>query len=346
VAPANMPSSSAAAPAAAALALALLLAAADASYGSDQNCADGKNTPYGTVAPAKKTCYATGERAQGAPGYEAVPYLPCCNSTDTQEPKYGDWGKFCSPAATSPPGGGADCYKRGERAVEGDGQPVSPSKPCCEVTDLKLKKPGDVGLFCTDPNNIPGKFTGGKCYGTNKRAEGAPGHPDIEKKPCCRATDVLQGREGPVNWGKFCTEVIATDNCYNQGELAEAAPGDVPVPVKPCCHANDYITEAVDLGPGKYCYPKTTLGEPCGGDDECDDTEGIFPGQFYPGLCVDSFGDKNFTCVREVVCRPHCSSNIFNEGERCDGADSCKDGLKCVDSTPNRPESISKCVKA
>jgi hypothetical protein len=335
-----MPSSAAAA--AAALALALLLVGAAANCPSCENGADGKNTTYGTVAPAKKTCYQTGERAQGVPGYEAVTYLPCCSSTDTQEPKDGDWGKFCTPSATS--GGGSDCYKRGE-LVEYS-QPGMPFKPCCEVADYVMRRPGAVGLFCTDPNNIPGKFTGGKCYGTNKRAESAPGLPDIEKKPCCRATDVLQEREGAVNWGKFCTEVVATENCYNnQGELAEAAPGDAPVPVKPCCHSNDVITEVVELGPGKYCSPKTNLGEPCGSDDECDDTEGNHPGSFYPGLCVDSFGDKNFTCVREIVCRPHCSPNMFNEGERCDGADSCKDGLKCVDSAPNRAELIYKCVK-
>jgi hypothetical protein len=335
-----MPSSAAAA--AAALALALLLADAAANYPSYENSTDGKNVTYGTVAPAKKTCYETGERAQGAPGYEAVPYLPCCSSTDTQEPKDGDWGKFCTLAATS--GGGSDCYKRGELVAAS--QPDFTFKPCCEVGDVEVRRPGAVGLFCTDPDNMPGKFTGGKCYGTNKRAESAPGHPDIERKPCCRATDVLQEREGAVNWGKFCTEIVATANCYDQYELAEAAPGDAPVPVKPCCHSNDYITEAVDLGPGKYCYPKTTLGEPCGGDDECDNTVGYYPGQFYPGLCVDSFGDKNFTCVREVVCRPHCSPKIFNEGERCAGEDSCKDGLKCVDSAPSRAELIYKCVKA
>jgi hypothetical protein len=53
-----------------------------------------------------QTCYANGQRAQGAPGFPAVKYLPCCDAAAKQLPKAGDWGLFCTAAGGGGGGGG------------------------------------------------------------------------------------------------------------------------------------------------------------------------------------------------------------------------------------------------
>lgn len=41
-------------------------------------------------------CYGPGQRNQGAPGFPAVEYKPCCDGRAAVE-KANDWGKFCPP---------------------------------------------------------------------------------------------------------------------------------------------------------------------------------------------------------------------------------------------------------
>lgn len=38
-------------------------------------------------------CYEPGVKEQGAVGYPAITYLPCCDGQEI--PKDGEWGKFC-----------------------------------------------------------------------------------------------------------------------------------------------------------------------------------------------------------------------------------------------------------
>lgn len=50
--------------------------------------------PLKTNGPKSATCYAPGQRNQGAVGYPAVNYKPCCDGSSAVE-KANDWGKFC-----------------------------------------------------------------------------------------------------------------------------------------------------------------------------------------------------------------------------------------------------------
>lgn len=60
----------------------------------------GKPNPCVGAACGKPTpCYATGERAQGAPGFRPIVFKPCCVKSDVQVEKDGEWGKWCMPVS-------------------------------------------------------------------------------------------------------------------------------------------------------------------------------------------------------------------------------------------------------
>jgi hypothetical protein len=115
----------------AAAACALLLAASPVSAGEYSYA----HQPEPAPAP-EKTCYKTGERVKGAPGYPYVPYLAgCCSPADA--PQAGDgWGEFCSPSRggsyTAPapapapapvyaPASGGNCHSAGQRCAGAPG---------------------------------------------------------------------------------------------------------------------------------------------------------------------------------------------------------------------------------
>lgn len=69
-------------------------------YGWGMYCMpNGYHVDSKTVSKDNKTCYDDGERCIGAPGYNAVPYKPCCSgatpaSKIKSDGKY-DWGLYC-----------------------------------------------------------------------------------------------------------------------------------------------------------------------------------------------------------------------------------------------------------
>jgi hypothetical protein len=73
-------------------------------------------TPPSGGGGGSSKCYASGERAIGAPGKPAVEYKPCCGG-GAPVAKTGDWGLFCpggGVVTTSPPSG---CRRRRRRLL-------------------------------------------------------------------------------------------------------------------------------------------------------------------------------------------------------------------------------------
>lgn len=91
-----------------------------------------------------KTCYANGERAQGAAGEPEVVWLPCCSPSATQieDPEMG-YGKFCKEKT---------CYTTGERAQGAAGYPLVAWMRCCSETAEQVEDASlGWGKFCLEP---------------------------------------------------------------------------------------------------------------------------------------------------------------------------------------------------
>lgn len=64
------------------------------------------------------SCYAAGERSEGAAGFPAMEYKPCCDGQSAVG-RDGDWGKFC-PGGDAGGGGGGTCASLDTCGSDGD----------------------------------------------------------------------------------------------------------------------------------------------------------------------------------------------------------------------------------
>lgn len=153
------------------------------------------------------------------------------------------------------------CSAAGARCAGAAGFPAVPWVGCCSG-DCDVVKPGHWGKFCADAAGSPAPAPA-DCYETGERAQGAPGHPPVEWKPCCAPGDVQAAKAG--DWGSFCTAGGAEAQedcvgaacgkprpCYATGERAQGAPGYPPYLVKPCCVQTDVQVEKAGTW-GKFC---------------------------------------------------------------------------------------------
>lgn len=120
--------------------------------------------PAQVVFSAKSECWETGERAQGAPGYPAVEWKPCCDGRARQVEKDGAWGKFCLVDYAN-----IGCWGTGERAQGAPGFPYVEWKPCCDGRAKQVEKDSEWGKFCavevaSVDGNQTGKLSGNRTY--------------------------------------------------------------------------------------------------------------------------------------------------------------------------------------
>jgi hypothetical protein len=129
----------------------------------------------GYPAPPSSSCYKSGERAIGAPGYAYVDYKPCC-SGEQPTPSHSDWGLFCGgsspkpdtappvhkpapppapapkeyehePAPAPPPAPKGDEYEKCRPRGSTCGWSYGPSASCCG-DDVCEKEDGYSGAYC------------------------------------------------------------------------------------------------------------------------------------------------------------------------------------------------------
>lgn len=152
-------------------------------------------------AGSEDTCYKPGEKNQGASGFPAVEYKPCCDGQSSVE-RAGEWGRFCPGAGTGGGVGTGDdtCYAAGERNQGASGFPAVLYKPCCDGQQSVVKA-DEWGRFC--PAAATGGDGGGDltCYGPGERNQGESGFPAVPYKPCCDGRGAV---EKANDWGKFC----------------------------------------------------------------------------------------------------------------------------------------------
>lgn len=134
-------------------------------------------------------CYNDGERAIGAPGYEAVPYKPCCNGREPKAVAY-DWGKFCGGEDLEP----VEDDTGFTRCAGEEGFPYVEYVDC--GAEFKCEKMPEYswGFFCVAVGESD-------CYRPGERAIGARGYPAIQYLPCCDGMEPIQVA---YNWGYFC----------------------------------------------------------------------------------------------------------------------------------------------
>jgi hypothetical protein len=248
-----------------ALALLFLLAAvtletASATYGLTQVHHTHAPAPAADLDPTsapdpRKTCYETGEKAIGAPGYPAVQYLPCCTLGDSPiETPSKDWGMFCMPPSSYPTTAPAKkCYNTGEKAIGAPGKPAIPYLSCCKQGDSPIEMPSkDWGKFCMPSGNYAVPEEKETCYKTGEKAIGAPGKPAVPYLPCCTASD--EPIEMPsIDWGKFCMPKGGSTPTIS-------APYSTPAPGKSCYETGERVIGADYYPEVKYlngcCNPK------------------------------------------------------------------------------------------
>lgn len=199
---------------------------------------------YVVATPDPKKCYATGERAIGAPGKPAVDYYPCCNGNEPRPKKQDDeykasrdWGLFCG-ATGSFDVTEKNCHEDGVKAIGAPGYPLIEYKPCCskvsprEKRSSEQKVPGDKwGKFCLGGGSTT-KVVEDYVPNGKIRCAGAPGYPYVNWIDC--GPGYKCAPLASAGWGSFCQKVSAKD-CYPPGERNQGAPGYVNVPWLPCC---------------------------------------------------------------------------------------------------------------
>jgi hypothetical protein len=143
------------------------------------------------AATAVSACTPAGERAIGASGYPAVPYVGGCCDESTPVAKAGDWGLFCDgrsgangdgSGGGAGGGGGKTCYQNGERAIGQDFFPSVEYLPYCDSSATLTAVVGDWGKFCkapetaikTTPPPVPGSLAEGEYCEANS-LDCAPG---------------------------------------------------------------------------------------------------------------------------------------------------------------------------
>lgn len=99
--------------------------------------------PLQIASSTRSDCWETGEQSQGAPGFPAVEWKPCCDGRARQVEVSGKLGKYCVIV-----GDGVDCYETGERSQGSDGYPALEWKPCCDGRAKQVAKEGERGKFC------------------------------------------------------------------------------------------------------------------------------------------------------------------------------------------------------
>lgn len=119
-------------------------------------------------------CYRTGQRCAGAPGREYIPWLGCCDMTEScvEDARMG-WGSFCKGMMAYP-------------ATEAPRRTYYATMP---TTDEKYHHHPDYE----------------KCYSSGQRCAGAPGFEHVAQKPCCRM-DERCTVDSTRGWGAFCMQ--------------------------------------------------------------------------------------------------------------------------------------------
>jgi Common central domain of tyrosinase len=94
----------------------------------------------------RQTCWPTGQRCIGAPGFPSVAWRPCCTQSDTCSPVLApDWGYRCTARAVT-----TTCYATGQRCQGAAGFPFVNWRPCCMSGDrcVQTTAAGDWGFRC------------------------------------------------------------------------------------------------------------------------------------------------------------------------------------------------------
>lgn len=188
-----------------------------------------------TPTPKPVSCYKDGERAIGAPGKPAVPYLPCCSGHPPKpQPGY-SWGLFCG-------GQGEiivtdECYKNGERAIGAPGKQYVPYLPCCSGNEPK-SSPDSWGKFCVDSSGTPPAPYGEP---EKTRCAGEEGYPYVKYVDCGYGNKCE--KEPKYGWGFFCMPITKSD-CYGPGERAIGAKGYPAIPYLPCCSGKQPVSRS------------------------------------------------------------------------------------------------------
>lgn len=154
---------------------------------------------------ANNNCYANGQRCQGAPGFPAVEWKPCCdgNAQCVDNAALG-WGKWCQTENDNNNQPDDTCYNVNERCQGAPGFPFVQFKPCCDAdATCEDNEALGWGKWCTSPNS-GGQDPDPTCYNEGERCQGAPGFPFVEFKPCCDGNGECVDNEA-LGWGKWCT---------------------------------------------------------------------------------------------------------------------------------------------
>jgi hypothetical protein len=154
---------------------------------------------------AYPTCRVAGERCIGAPGRDAVPWIPCCAgmtcSGDDKTP--GGYGKVCSKEVLP------TCRKAGERCIGADGYPAVPWVTCCDGASCSKKDDshGGYGMLCDGGGGYGQGHEAPKCYKSGERCRGADNHPAVPWLGCCNAYETC---DTPAkDWGYVCGKPYA-----------------------------------------------------------------------------------------------------------------------------------------
>lgn len=223
-----------------------------------------------------KLCYEEGERAIGAKGYPAVPYLACCSGKpplpmDPTAKSYvakENYGLYCGGTGEVVPTEGK-CYKAGERSVGAPGKPMVDYMPCCDGK-APQEKYGAWGKFCGLPSPyapepvVPKERVPKKCAGDD-------GYPYVPYLDC--GDGYKCEREPKYGWGFFC--MPTGNSCYGPGMKAQGAPGYPKIDYMPCCDGQKSASKYGEWGkfcPGKmkpmYEAPRPDFYKPYGAPDD------------------------------------------------------------------------------
>lgn len=221
---------------------------------------------YYDTTPAA-TCYKEGEKCMGAEGYQAIPWLGCCDGYECKGEAH-DWGFVCVKAQERPTVLEPKCHEAGEKCKGADGHPYIPYLGCCDGYVCEGKA-DDWGSVCIK-QELP------KCYNSGEKCIGAEGYPAIPWLGCC---DGLVCAGQADDWGVTCVE-----------------PESVAKPEPTLPRPEPTTTKPATTTKGRSTAAPTCLieGETCGMELEacCDSLS-----------CIDKYYGR-MTCEREATTPP------------------------------------------
>jgi hypothetical protein len=218
----------------------------------------------GYPAPPSSSCYKSGERAIGAPGYAYVDYKPCC-SGEQPTPSHSDWGLFCGgsspkpdtappvhkpapppapapkeyehePAPAPPPAPRGDEHEKCRPRGSTCGWSYGPSASCCG-DDVCEKEDGYSGAYCA---------------AKKQPTYEAPAPPPAPAPKC-------------IPRGTACEAPLPTSyrvDDYSEDYFDAPAPAPAPAPARSGCCGDDVCATAAGRK-GTYCVSKTSPKPAC-----------------------------------------------------------------------------------